>query len=140
MLKSQIFRCACACVCFFFLSLHHFIFYFFFWHLFLTSCSATWLNCAGVRNLFEFKQDALIAEGQSQITSIHPSESYVIGVQGIKGCFCFIQMPDIDSNVDTSSHHEQVWMFTLFAFRCDCCRALCFLTCLCLLASHCDEM
>lgn len=49
-------------------------YYYFFCQLFERGCSASWLNCARVRNLFQFKQEALIAEAQSQITSIHSVE------------------------------------------------------------------
>lgn len=50
--------------------------------------SASWLNRAGVRNLFHFKQDPLIAEAPSQITSIQSSESRLIGTHELeKACF-----------------------------------------------------
>lgn len=67
-------------------------------------CSASWLNCAGVRNLFHFKQDALIAEAQSQITSIHSSESWLIGIHEVqkKGLF-FIWMLNIFNDAIISS-------------------------------------
>lgn len=38
------------------------------------------MNYTGVRNLFQLKQDTLIAEAQSQITFIHPSESCLISI------------------------------------------------------------
>lgn len=50
--------------------------------------SASWLNRARVRNLFNFKQDPLIAEAPSQITSIQSSESRLIGTHEVeKACF-----------------------------------------------------
>lgn len=89
------------------------LFFFFFIPAFCLSlferrCSASWLNCARVRNLFQFKQDALIAEAQSQITSIHSSESWLIGVHGVKRPGSFIKMPNVCNKSDTLSHHEQV--------------------------------
>lgn len=49
--------------------------------------SASWLNHPGVRNLFHFKQDPLIAEALSQITSIQSSESRLIGTYEVeKAC------------------------------------------------------
>lgn len=56
--------------------------------------SASWLNRARVRNLFHFKQDPLIAEAPSQITSIQSSESRLIGTRGRKSLL-FISVPNI---------------------------------------------
>lgn len=95
------------------------------------ACAASWLNCARVRNLFQFKQDALIAEAQSQITSIHSSESWLIGVHGVKRLGSFMKMPNVCNKSDRLSHHEQVRGIYSCGFSFfDCCRIL-FLSDLC---------
>ncbi len=130
----------CMCV-FFFLSSLQFFFY--------RGCSASWLNYAGVRNLFQFKQDALTAQAQSQITSIHSSESWMIGIHGVKNAGFFAQMPNICYNADILSHHERVWVFINVVSVLIIAAFFCFLncaafhfdnSCLCLLALCCDGM
>lgn len=112
--RLRFFRCACVSVSFWNPSFLYFV------GVYFWDCFASWLNYARVRNLCQFKQEALIAETRSQITSIHCNESWLIGIHKLERLQVFIQMPNNYNNAELLSNDEQVW------FLFNCCNVLLF--------------
>lgn len=77
--------------------------------------SASWLNHPRVRNLFHFKQDPLIAEALSQITSIQSSESRIIGKYEVEKAFFSFILPNIFFQMQQQSLYKKK-VLTLFLF------------------------